>query len=139
MRNRLDVTDFVAGLLVAGAVTIYAAGAAGADLGGARARASAVFLLGALACGVGARRDAFQGEGASSRAIAALNAAGIVTLIVGITAIVLGSEGYLAALITGICALFLGATARHLLTTPTPIATGSTESRSARPRELVKR
>jgi peptidoglycan/LPS O-acetylase OafA/YrhL len=134
MRNRLDVTDLVAGLLVAGAVTIYAAGVAGADMGGARARASAVFLLGALACGVGARRDAFQGEGSGSRAIAALNAAGIVTLIVGITAIVLSSEGYLAALITGICALFLGATTRHLLTQPTPTA-----PQASKPRELVKR
>jgi len=136
MRNRLDFTDLVAGLLVAGAVTIYAAGVAGADLGGTRARASAVFLLGALACGVGARRDAFQGDAAGGRAIAALNALGIVTLIVGITAIVLGSVGYLAALITGVCVLFLGATARHLLTTPTPtpIATAS-----AKPRELVKR
>ena len=133
MRNRLDVTDLVAGLLVAGAVTIYAAGVAGADLGGARARASAVFLLGALACGVAARRDAFQGEGANSRAVAALNAAGVVTLIVGITAIVLASEGYLAALITGICALFLGATARHLLTEPTPTA-----AQSPKPRELIK-
>ena len=133
MRNRLDVTDFVAGLLVAGAVTIYTAGVAGADLGGTRARASAIFLLGALACGVGARRDAFQGEGASSRAIAALNAAGVVTLIVGITAIVLGSEGYLAALITGIGALFLGATARHLLAKPTPTA-----PQSPKPRELIK-
>lgn len=136
MRNRLDVTDLVSGLLVAGAVTIYAAGLAGAELGGTRARASAVFLLGALACSVGARRDAFQGDAASSRAIAALNAAGIVTLIVGITAIVLGSVGYLAALIGGICVLFVGATARHLLATPTPtpIATPS-----AKPRELVKR
>lgn len=134
MRNRLDVTDLVAGLLVAAAVTIYAAGVAGADLGGARARASAVFLFGALSCGVGARRDAFQGEGASSRAIAALNALGIVTLIVGITAIVLGSEGYLAALIVGIGALFLGATARHMLATPTP-----TPSPTTQPRELVKR
>jgi peptidoglycan/LPS O-acetylase OafA/YrhL len=134
MRNRLDVTDLVAGLLVAGAITIYAAGVAGADLGGTRARASAVFLLGALACGVGARRDAFQGEGASSRAVAALNAAGVVTLIVGITAIVLGSEGYLAALIAGIGALFLGATARHLLTSPPAAA-----PHSAKPRELVKR
>lgn len=83
MRNRLDVSDFIAGLLVAGAVTIYAAGVAGSDLGGTRARASAVFLLGALACGVGARRDAFEGEDAGSRAIAALNATGVVTLIIG--------------------------------------------------------
>jgi peptidoglycan/LPS O-acetylase OafA/YrhL len=134
MRNRLDVTDLVAGLFVAGAVTIYAAGVAGTDLGGTRARASAVFLLGALACGVGARRDAFT-EGASSRAIAALSAAGVVTLIVGTTAIVLGSQGYLAALITGICALFLGATARHLLSSPTPSAAPSTKQ----PHDLVKR
>jgi hypothetical protein len=134
MRNRLDVTDLVAGLLVAGALTIYAAGAAGADLGGARVRASAVFLLGALACGVGARRDAFQGEATSGRAVAALNAAGVLTLIVGITAIVLGSEGYLTALITGIGALFLGATARHLFTQPAADARPSTT-----PRELVKR
>jgi peptidoglycan/LPS O-acetylase OafA/YrhL len=134
MRNRLDVSDFIAGLLVAGAVTIYAAGVAGSDLGGTRARASAVFLLGALACGVGARRDAFGGEDAGSRAIAALNATGVVTLIIGIVAIVQGTPAYLAGLVAGICVLFMGATARHLRSEPAPTAT-----RSTNPRELVKR
>ena len=131
--HRLDVTDLVAGLLVAGAITIYTAGAAGADLGGTRARASAVFLLGVFACGVGARRDAFQGEQAGARTVAALSAVGLLTLVVGVTAIVLGSVDYLTALMVGIGVLWVGATLRHLLTAPSPVIP------AVQPRELVKR
>lgn len=131
--QRLNVTDLVAGLLVAGATTIYAAGAAGADLGGVRARASAVFLLGALACGVGARRDAFQGQAARGRFTAALSAVGVLTLIVGIAAIAVGSTEYLTALFIGVSALWAGATIRHL-TTAEPHVTAHVQ-----PRQLVKR
>ena len=132
--RRLDVTDFVAGMLVAGATTIYAAGLAGADLGGVRARASAVFLFGALACGVGARRDAFFGEGAQARSVAALTAIGVMTLIVGVTAMILGSASYLTALMVGIWALWIGTTVRHLLTPKTVV-----EVVEPLPRELAKR
>jgi hypothetical protein len=118
--QRLNVTDLMAGLLVAGATTIYIAGATGADLGGVRARASAVFLLGMLACAVGARRDAFEGRAAAGRFTAALSAAGVLTLIVGITAIILSHTEYLTALMVGIGVLWVGATIRHLTATGTP-------------------
>lgn len=131
--QRLNVTDLVAGLLVAGAITIYTAGAAGADLGGVRARASAVFLFGMLACGVGARRDAFEGRASGSGFSAALSALGVLTLVVGITAIVLGSAEYLTALIIGTGVLWIGATIRHLTTADTPTTT------QVQPRQLVKR
>jgi hypothetical protein len=123
--QRLHVNDLAAGLLVAGATAIYAAGAAGADLpglGGVRARACAVFIIGMLACGTGARRDAF------------LVAIGVLTLVVGVTAIALASTEFLTALIAGIVVLWLGATVRHLVS-PLTIAPPSQEA----PRELVKR
>lgn len=132
--QRLNVTDLVAGLLVAGAMVIYAAGATGADLGGVRARASAVFLLGMLACGVGARRDAFEGGSASSGFAAALSAVGVLTLIVGITAIALSSSDYLTALTIGTGVLWLGATLRHLT-----VAEAVAVPQVQRSRELVKR
>jgi hypothetical protein len=134
--QRLDVTDFVAGLLVAGATTIYSAGVAGADLpglGGVRARACAVFLFGALACGAGARRDAFQGDAAGGRFVAVLNAVGVLTLVVGVTAIVLGSTEYLTALMIGIGVLWVGATLRHLTTAQVPAIP------QVQHRELLKR
>jgi peptidoglycan/LPS O-acetylase OafA/YrhL len=135
--HRLDVTDLVATLLVAGAATIYAAGQAGADLpglGGVRARACAVFLFGMLACGTGARRDAFEGKAAERAGTAVLSAVGALTLIVGLIAIVLGSGPYLTALMVGIGVLWAGATVRHLVTEPTLPVTAKTEHR-----ELVKR
>lgn len=132
--RRLDVTDFVAGTLVAAATTMYVAGVAGADLGGTRARASTVFLLGMLACGVGARRDAFFGEGAQARSVAALSAAGVMTLVVGVTAIILGSQSYLTALMVGIWALWVGTTVRHLVTPKAVV-----DAVEPQPRELVKR
>jgi len=135
--QRLDVTDFVAGMLVAGATTIYAAGLAGANIGGVRAQASAVFLFGMLACGVGARRDAFFGEGAQARSVAALTAVGVMTLIVGVTAMILGSSEYLTALMIGIWALWIGATIRHLITPPRPIAPAEVAPRLRRRRRLT--
>lgn len=114
--QRLDVTDLVATVFVAAATTLYAAGLAGADLGGTRVRASAVFLCGMLACSVGMRRDAFQGAAAKTRLVAVLTAVGVVTLIVGMTAIILGSASYLTALFVGVVAMWLGATGRHLMT-----------------------
>ena len=135
--HRLDVTDLVATALVAAAATIYAAGQAGADLpglGSVRARACAVFLFGALACGAGARRDAFEGAGTERPATALLSAAGVLTLIVGLTAIVLGSSAYLTALMVGIGVLWAGATLRHLTTEPAVPVAAKTEHR-----ELVKR
>lgn len=134
--HRLAVTDLFAGMLVAGAMTVYIAGLYGADLGGTRARASAVFLLGAFACGMGARRGAFE-AGAATRAVAALTAVGVVTLIVGVTAMVLGSESYLTALVVGIDVLWLGATTRHLLSAPGEDKEDT--SVDHQPRELVKR
>src|SRR3954452_17142186 len=132
--QQLNVMDLVAGLLVAGATTIYAAGATGADLGGIRARAGAVFLRGVLACGVGARRDAFEGGTAGDRFTAALSAVGVLTLVVGITAIVLGNAEYLAALMAGIGVLGVGATLRHLTTADSPAP-----QKVRRDRELVTR
>jgi hypothetical protein len=134
MRSRLDVTDVVAGLFVAGALTFFAAGLAGAELGGVRARAAAVFIFGALAFAVGARRDAFEDADASGRVVAALTAAGVLTLIVGVTAIILGSEGYIVALVTGICVQWLGATVRHLRSRQIAAVPPTTK-----PRQLVKR
>lgn len=134
--HRLDVTDLVASLLVAGAATVYAVGAAGADLGGVRARASVVFLLGILACGVGARRDAFGDDGAKGGFIVVLTAVGVVTLVVGATAIILASTGYLAGLMSGIGALWLGATVRHLVM---PSTSPTTSVLAGEQRELVKR
>lgn len=134
--QRLDVTDLVAGLLVAAATTIYAAGAAGADLpglDGVRARACAVFLFGMLAFGVGARRDAFEGPTAGGPFSVALSAIGVLTLVVGITAIILASAGYLAALMIGIGLLWVGATLRHLVAPVTSVVS------EVHPRELVKR
>jgi len=135
--RRLDVNDLVATLLVAGAATVYAAGQAGADmpgLGSVRARACVVFLFGMLACGAGARRDAFDGKAAARPAAAVLSTVGVLTLIVGLTAIVLGSTSYLTALMVGTTVLWAGATLRHLRTTPTLPAPAKTEHR-----ELVKR
>lgn len=134
--HRLDVNDLVATLLVAAATTIYAAGAAGADLpglGGVRARAVVVFVFGMLACGVGARRDAFADNAARGRLTAALFAVGALTLVVGVTAIVLGSADYLTALMVGIGLMWAGATVRHLVTAePTVVP-------EVQHRELVKR
>jgi peptidoglycan/LPS O-acetylase OafA/YrhL len=134
--HRLDVADLVASLLVAGAITVYAAGEAGTNLpglGGVRARACAVFLLGALACGAGARRDAFAGEAAGGRLTAALSAVGVLTLVVGVTAIVLANSEYLTALMVGIGVLWMGATVRHLTSPRVAVPV------QVKPRELVKR
>ena len=132
--RRLVLTGFPAGTLVAAAPTMSVAGVDGADLGGTRARASTVFLLGMLACGVGARRDAFFGEGAQARSVAALSAAGVMTLVVGVTAIILGSQSYLTALMVGIWALWVGTTVRHLVTPKAVV-----DAVEPQPRELVKR
>jgi len=130
--RRLNVTDLVAGLLVAGATTIYAAGVAGADLGGVRARACALFVLGAFACGVGGRPEAYQRPTEGGRFVAALSAVGVLTLIAGLVAILFGVEAWLTALMVGIAVLWIGATVRHLTTAEAPAVT------TTRPRELVK-
>ena len=135
--NRLDVTDFVATVLVAAAATIYFAGQTGADIpgfGGVRARASAVFVFGLLACATGARRDAFSADAPRGRLAAMLSALGALTLVVGVTAVILGSSEYLAALMVGIGVLWLGTTTRHLITEPAVPTIAQSEHR-----ELVKR
>lgn len=129
--------DALATLLVAGALTLYAVTEAGIDVAGldtVRMRASAVFLLGALACGAGAAPNAFTERGVVLPVISVLSVIGAATLVVGLVAITAGSAAFLTALAAGIAVLWVLTTLRHLATPPS-MRIQST----LRPRELVKR
>ncbi|HZP14874.1 MAG TPA: hypothetical protein VFA96_03550, partial [Nocardioides sp.] len=92
--QRLRINDVVAGLLVAGAVGIYAAGVAGASpigMSDVRARAAAIFVIGITACAVGARPDAFREDAPTGRFVSVLTALGLGATVVGLVAIVLAS------------------------------------------------
>ena len=137
--SRLTKKDAVATGLVAAAMALYALTESGVGLPGmdsTRMRASAIFLLGALACGAGAASDAFTERGVTLPVVSALTVLGLATLVVGVVAMVGGSAVLLDALVGGIGLLWFGATLRHLTT---PRASRMPKAYDVRPRELVKR
>lgn len=136
---RLTRKDAVATGLVAAAMALYALTETGVGVPGmdsARMRASAIFLLGVLACGAGAASDAFTERGVILPIILVLTVLGVATLVVGVVAIVSGSAVLVDALAGGIGLLWFGATLRHLTATP---ASRAPKAYDVEPRELVKR
>jgi hypothetical protein len=131
--RRLKMTDLAATVLVGGATAIYIAGATGADIGGTRARAGVVFMLGLLACVVGARPDATVATAPVSGQVAALRVVGASALVFGTVAVVFGSADFLTALIIAIDLLWVGTTLRHATVRP------PSDLPEVRPRELAKR
>ena len=132
--------DAVATCFVAAAMTLYALTETGVDVPGmssVRMRASAVFLLGAFACGAGAAADAFTERGIVLPITSVLTVLGSGTLVVGLAAIITGGEEFLAGLAGGIALLWLGATLRHLTTPGAKASPTATPVESSR--ELVKR
>lgn len=117
--NGLTRRDAAATVLVAVAVTIYGLDEAGIDLpglSGVRTRASAVFLLGAVAFAIGGRTDAFTQRGVVLPIVSVLTVLGLATLVMGVAAIAGGGETFLTALVGCIALLWFGATARHMTT-----------------------
>jgi len=132
--------DAVASALVAAAVTFYALTQAGVDVAGldsVRMRATAVFLLGAFACGAGSASDAFTERGVLLPIVSVLTVLGLGTLVVGLAAIITGGPEFLAGLVGGIVLLWFGATLRHLTTTR--VKAPPTAAPFEAPRELIKR
>jgi heme A synthase len=83
--------------------------------GSHRAVAVVVFVLGSLACGAGVDPKAVTRHGVTTPAVAALRAAGIVLLAIGIAAVVTGSAATLTAFVIGIGAIWLATVTRHVL------------------------
>lgn len=123
MRIRgLDKRDLFATAWVGLAVTLLALVRAGADVPGLRherALAGALLVLGALACGTGARDDAVTSHGVTTPSVAALRVLGAVLLMVGIGAVASGVPAVTTALAAGTVAMWFGATVRHALLPPT--------------------
>lgn len=121
---RLTWRDGLATLLVAAAAMLYALWATNALMPGVSTRWMTViaFALGMAACTANQRElgelygATRQGPRTSGLYIALATALGIVMLAAGIVAFVLASEAMLATLVAGMVALWLIATARHVLT-----------------------
>jgi hypothetical protein len=124
--RRLRMTDLAASVFVGSATAIYIAGATGADIGGPRARAGVVFMLGLLACVVGGRPDATVATAPVSGQVAALRVVGVSGLVFGLVAVAFGSADFLMALIIAIDLLWVGATLRHATTRQPSDLRGST-------------
>lgn len=121
---RLTWKDLIATVAVAGAVALYAAFLADADLplvSGPRALAGLVLVFGMVACGAGGSStldaDVHHAPG-WARIFGFL---GGVTLLAAVIALVSGSTIALAVLVAGTATLWLTATARRLFTRRAPI------------------
>lgn len=121
---RLTWRDGLATLLVAAAAALYALWATGALMAGVSTRWITViaFALGMAACTANQRElgkvygATREGPRPSGLYIALATALGIVMLTAGILAFVLPSQAMLATLVAAMIALWLIATARHVLT-----------------------
>ena len=121
---RLTWRDGLATLLVAAVAVLYALWAVGALMPGVSTRWMTViaFALGAAACTANQRElgelygATRQGPRTSGIYVALATALGIVMLAAGILAFALASEAMLATLVAAMIALWLIATARHVLT-----------------------
>ena len=111
----------LAGTIVAAlAVLVYAANVEGWwYLGSNRWAAATMLVVGAIGCPVGAR---IVGEKLTSPAIVGLGVLGLTTLVVALVAIVTAAQWALLALAVLVVALWAGATLRHAVTPPPPLA-----------------
>jgi predicted Abi (CAAX) family protease len=107
----------LAGTVVAGLVTlIYAANVEGWwYLGSNRWAAVTMLAVGAIGCPAGAR---IAGEKLTALPIVLLGLTGLLALVLGVLAIVTGSQWALLTLAILVVALWAGATLRHAFTPP---------------------
>lgn len=126
--------DVVATLWVAIALGFYVVSLAVAvpGFGSPRAVAGLLLVLGSFACGAGADSTAMTSHGVTTPVVAALRVAGVVVLLLGVTAVVTGSSVLVAALAAGIGVMWLATTARHLFGATAP------QSAPERERERVR-
>lgn len=121
---RLTWRDGLATVLVTAAAVLYALWAADVVMPGVSTRWMTViaFALGMAACTANQRElgevygATREGQRPSGLYIVLATALGVVMLVAGILAFVLASEAMLATLVAGMVALWLIATARHVLT-----------------------
>lgn len=134
--DRLGLGDLRATLFVAAATTLFGLVRAGTDIPGLRDErllAATVLVLGGLACGAGARPDAFTDHGVTTPFVAALRMLGAMVLVTGIVAVISGVAAITYVLVTGVLAMWVGATLRHLVT---PLPTPATSAPTLRVKEM---
>ena len=131
---RLGRRDLAATFWVAVAATLYLLVRSGVDVPGLHAErplAGVMLVLGMLACGAGARQDAFTGP--ATAGVVFLRMVGAAALVVGVLAVIVGTASMTDAFAALVLCIWVGATLRHLLTPAPPVV----ETTVARTKELV--
>jgi hypothetical protein len=128
---KLTWRDAAALPFMAAIIALYSAHVGGADgwfVSGVRGNATAILVLGTFGgCGFGSARDLFAGEHGTGVRLYTVAAAwlGVFALLGGVVALIAAREAALAVLFGATMALWILATARHLVAGAPPAATGS--------------